>query len=111
MQNNFNLACAIYQHSLASPDATAVVCHGRTLSYGELAERAARLAALAAAGDLDGLGRAGHAVKGALLNIGLADLAAAAHTIELQCKQGVGDFDYSNAITDLQYTISLLCEE
>ena len=45
MQNNFNLACAIYQHSLASPDATAVVCQGRTLSYGELAERAARLAA------------------------------------------------------------------
>lgn len=45
MQSNYNLASAIYQHSLTSPQATAVVCQGRTLNYGELAERAARLAA------------------------------------------------------------------
>ncbi len=70
-----------------------------------------RLAELATEGDMEPLGQTAHAVKGALLNIGLADLAEAAHTIELQCKRGAGDFDYHNAITDLQYTISLLCEE
>lgn len=70
-----------------------------------------RLAELAAEGDMEPLGRTAHAVKGALLNIGLADLAEAAHCIELHCKKGAGDFEYHNAITDLQYTISLLCEE
>lgn len=44
MPNNFNLACAIHRHSLSSPEATAVSCQGRSLSYGELAEQAARMA-------------------------------------------------------------------
>ncbi len=44
MPNNFNLACAIHRHALATPEATAVVCQGRSLSYSELAEQAARLA-------------------------------------------------------------------
>jgi amino acid adenylation domain-containing protein len=42
---NYNLACAVYRHSLLTPDAPAVVCQGRSLSYGEFAERAARIAA------------------------------------------------------------------
>ncbi len=46
-----------------------------------------RLAELAAAGDMEQLSRASHAVKGALLNMGLADLAQTAHTIEKQCNR------------------------
>ena len=44
MHNNYNLAAAIYWHSLENPDSPAVICKTRSLSYGELAERAARLA-------------------------------------------------------------------
>ena len=68
MQSNYNLASAIYQHSLTSPQATAVVCQGRTLNYGELAERAARLAAC------DGL----CVTASALVNRTLGGLLAAA---------------------------------
>ncbi len=41
---NFNLAGAIHHHALHSPHTTAVASQGQTLSYGELAQRAARLA-------------------------------------------------------------------
>jgi D-alanine--poly(phosphoribitol) ligase subunit 1 len=44
MTKNYNLACPIYRHYLANPEAPAVVCQGRSLSYGELAERSTRLA-------------------------------------------------------------------
>ena len=42
---NFNLASAIHRHGLATPHATAVSCQGRSLTYGELAARAADVAA------------------------------------------------------------------
>jgi D-alanine--poly(phosphoribitol) ligase subunit 1 len=45
MHNNFNLACAIHRHFQATPEAPAVVCQGQSLTYRELAERSARLAA------------------------------------------------------------------
>jgi D-alanine--poly(phosphoribitol) ligase subunit 1 len=44
MEQNFNLAQSIHRHSLATPDATALVCAGHMLSYAEFADRAARLA-------------------------------------------------------------------
>lgn len=43
---NFNLACVVHRHALERPDATAVACQGRSLSYGALAERAARIASV-----------------------------------------------------------------
>lgn len=46
MENtNFNLASAVHRHGLARPDSPAVASRGRTLSYGELAGLASRLAA------------------------------------------------------------------
>jgi non-ribosomal peptide synthetase component F len=48
-KTNFNLAAAIHRHSLSTPDALAVACQGRSLSYAELAERSARIGACLAA--------------------------------------------------------------
>lgn len=45
MKINFNLAAVVHRHSLITPDALALACQGRTLTYGELAERSARIGA------------------------------------------------------------------
>jgi len=68
-----------------------------------------RLAELAEAGDMAQLGRASHAVKGALLNMGLTDLAEAAHTIEQGCKRSDRTADYRALITELHFTVSQFC--
>ncbi len=70
-----------------------------------------RLAELAAGGDLQQLSRASHAVKGALLNMGLAELAQTAYCIEKQCRTGDVTFDYVARVTELQQQISLFTEE
>jgi HPt (histidine-containing phosphotransfer) domain-containing protein len=70
-----------------------------------------RLAELAADGDMEQLSRASHAVKGALLNMGLADLAQTAHTIEKQAKKGDRTVDYLALVNELHYTVSLFCED
>jgi D-alanine--poly(phosphoribitol) ligase subunit 1 len=41
---NYNLACAAHLHSLTTPNAVAVASQGRSVTYGEMADRAARLA-------------------------------------------------------------------
>ena len=64
-----------------------------------------RLAELAFENDTEQLAKASHAVKGALLNIGLLDLAETAATIEKQCKNGAGPDHYRELINDLQYTV------
>lgn len=45
MPKNYNLACGISHHSREAPQAPAVVCNGQSLTYVELAQRAAILAA------------------------------------------------------------------
>jgi HPt (histidine-containing phosphotransfer) domain-containing protein len=70
-----------------------------------------RLAELAAGDDMQQLSRASHAVKGALLNMGLADLAQTAHTLEKQCKNGDTTFDYRALIAELQNTVSRFSED
>ena len=76
-----------------------------------LGDHVERLAALAAAGDLDGLGRAGHAVKGALLNMGLSDLAELAHRLERQCRDPEHDGPVDRTlITDLERAVGLLAD-
>ena len=70
-----------------------------------------RLAELAAQGETEQLAQASHAVKGALLNIGLLDLAQTASAIEKQCKSGAGPDNYQELITELQYTVVRFSEE
>lgn len=43
MKPNFNLSAAVHRHGLSTPNALAVACQGRSLTYGELAEQAARI--------------------------------------------------------------------
>ncbi|MDD2465072.1 MAG: Hpt domain-containing protein [Desulfobulbus sp.] len=70
-----------------------------------------RLADLAISGDTTQLGQASHAVKGALLNIGLLDLAETAYAIEKQCKSGSCPENCQEMITELQYTVSRFSDE
>lgn len=76
-----------------------------------LRSHVARLVELATSGDLQQLGRASHAVKGALLNMGLAELAQTAHALEQQCRAGNSTFDYLARVTELQHQISIFTEE
>ena len=61
-----------------------------------------------AEGDLSGLGVAGHKVKGALLNLGLFELADTASTIEQQGKQLDHDTDYPSLIAHLKHSITII---
>ncbi|BHH82911.1 hypothetical protein LA52FAK_12000 [Desulforhopalus sp. 52FAK] len=51
--------------------------------------------------DLMQLGKAGHTIKGAFLNLGLADCAQIAHDIELSGKAGDNTLDYRAKIDSL----------
>ena len=46
MTGNFNLACGVYRRAADNADAPAVVYRDSVLSYGALAARASRLAAI-----------------------------------------------------------------
>lgn len=69
------------------------------------------LAELAKDGDVEQLSRASHTVKGALLNIGLANLAEIAFAIEQQCKNDTDPRSYQPLIRDLQHTVLLISED
>lgn len=70
-----------------------------------------RLAELADAGDLEQLARTSHAVKGALLNMGLNDLAQTAFAIEQHCKNGDRTSDHRALITDLAFAVAQFSED
>lgn len=59
-------------------------------------------------GDMLQLSRAGHAIKGALLNMGLTDLAATAHALEKNCATGADSPPHQELIAQLQDAVSLL---
>lgn len=61
-----------------------------------------------AEGDLEKLGRAGHAVKGALLNMGLPDLADQALRIEQHGKSGNTEIDYRSLIVELKAVVKTI---
>lgn len=53
----------------------------------------------------EAVSRAGHAIKGALLNLGLTDLADKAFVIEKNCKSGAVDWNCSRFINELKEEI------
>lgn len=58
--------------------------------------------------DLMALGKAGHTMKGALLNLGLADCAELALYIEERGKAGDRYIDYASLVADLRKQIGPL---
>lgn len=75
-----------------------------------LRSHTSRLTELAVEGDLEQLERASHAVKGALLNMGLADLAETAQTIEKMCRNRHNGAHHQALIADLHATVLRLGE-
>ncbi len=53
-------------------------------------------------GDPIGIGRVGHTLKGALLNLGLAEIAEIAASIEREGESGRTDFDFTEAVSRLK---------
>lgn len=60
-----------------------------------------RLEQAAQSDDLKILGKAGHTIKGALLNLGLMDLADVAFQIEWGCNQGDREVDYRKIVREI----------
>ncbi|MBM9537631.1 Hpt domain-containing protein [Desulfobulbus alkaliphilus] len=67
-----------------------------------------RLTTLAESGDMLQLSRAGHALKGALLNMGLPDLAATAHALEKNSANQTCSPACQELIIQLRDAVSLL---
>jgi len=61
-----------------------------------------------AEGELSSLGVAGHTLKGALLNLGLFELADTAHKIEQRSKLPDSDTDYPDLVTQLKESITTI---
>ena len=71
-----------------------------------LADHIATLESRLEDGDLLQLGKAGHTMKGALLNLGLLDCADLAHKIELDGKAGRRDIDYDSQVALLRQKLT-----
>lgn len=56
-------------------------------------------------GDLEQLGKAGHTIKGALLNLGLNECAEIAYDIEVKGKAGERDADYRSMVGSMRKII------
>ncbi len=63
---------------------------------------------LFATADLVELGKAAHTMKGALLNLGLQDMAAIAHTIELRGKAQDSGADFAALVRELRLGIDTI---
>jgi HPt (histidine-containing phosphotransfer) domain-containing protein len=61
-----------------------------------------------ASGDLEVLGKSGHTIKGAFLNLGLRDCAEIALQIERKCKEGDLHTDYGRLVADLREKIDVI---
>ncbi len=70
-----------------------------------LAEHLTRLEEAFTSGDLEKLGKAGHTIKGALLNLGLHDCADLAYEIEQKSKKRQGDYELERLFCTLRDTL------
>ena len=61
-------------------------------------------------GNLEVLGKSGHTIKGAFLNLGLADCAEIALQIERQGKEGDLSTDYARLVADLRKKIDVIID-
>ena len=61
-------------------------------------------------GNLEVLGKTGHTIKGAFLNLGLADCAEIALQIEHRGKEGDMSTDYSRLVADLRKKIDVITD-
>lgn len=71
-----------------------------------LADHIDRLEEVLQYGDPELLGKAGHTIKGALLNLGLEECADIALTIELSGKSGNDNFDYEGMVLSIREKLS-----
>jgi HPt (histidine-containing phosphotransfer) domain-containing protein len=53
-------------------------------------------------GDLEQLGKAGHTIKGALLNLGIEECADIAYSIEMNGKTGNDDINYQQLVKSIR---------
>ncbi len=56
--------------------------------------------------DVRAIGKAGHTLKGALMNLGLDDFAAIAQSIEIAGKEGRREFDFQGLVAQLKENMS-----
>ena len=63
-----------------------------------------------ASGDLEALGKSGHTIKGAFLNLGLTKCAEIALQIERKCKDGDLSADYAGLVADLREKIDIIID-
>ncbi len=61
-------------------------------------------------GALEVLGKSGHRIKGAFLNLGLTDCAEIALQIERKCKEGDLSADYARLVADLRGKIDIIID-
>jgi HPt (histidine-containing phosphotransfer) domain-containing protein len=61
-----------------------------------------------AGGNLEALGKSGHTIKGAFLNLGLTDCAEIALQIERKGKEGDLSTDYAGLVADLREKIDVI---
>jgi len=71
-----------------------------------LSEHLAHLESVLDQGDLSQLGKAGHTIKGALLNLGLHDCAKIAYSIEKKGKANEVGVDYRGLVASLRKELS-----
>jgi HPt (histidine-containing phosphotransfer) domain-containing protein len=63
-----------------------------------------------AGGNLEVLGKSGHTIKGAFLNLGLTDCAEIALQIERKGKEGDLSTDYARLVADLRVKIDVIID-
>jgi histidine phosphotransfer protein HptB len=63
-----------------------------------------------ASGDLEVLGKSGHTIKGAFLNLGLTDCAEIALQIERSCREGDLSTNYARLVADLRGKIDVIID-